>query len=135
MNKDRYLAAMKASSVLLVDDDEWVREALGRYFRKVAGRFCAAPDAESALARIGDQPWDVVLCDYRLPGMDGIALLRLLTERSECARAFLITAYPEAEHLLDRAQLQVDGLIRKPLTIDAIERALASAPEGGNGGR
>jgi two-component system, response regulator, stage 0 sporulation protein F len=80
-------------SVLIVDDEENIRNMLSGYFR---GRGChvrQAADGAAALSLIEEQIPDIVLSDIRMPVMDGIELFRIIRERFQRVRHVLMTGY------------------------------------------
>ena len=79
--------------VLIVDDDAPLRESLELVLAAEGYEVATAADAESALRRIEDSPIDVVLCDLRMPGMDGLELLPHLVRRLPAATVILMSAY------------------------------------------
>jgi len=64
--------------LLVVDDEPFVRDALKRVLEGEAVAVDTAPDAESALGRLQNQPIDVVIVDVIMPGMDGVQLIKQL---------------------------------------------------------
>jgi two-component system, NtrC family, sensor kinase len=73
--------APRESTLLVVDDDEDVRHALRRVFRRARWRVLDAPDADVALAILATHPVQVVVSDHRMPGRSGVELLREMKER------------------------------------------------------
>ena len=65
----------EAVRVLVVDDEEIVRESLSGWLRKDGHHVVAAPDGKAAVAALRAEPWDVVLVDLKMPGMDGLQVL------------------------------------------------------------
>jgi len=66
--------------LLMVDDDDQLRETLVRRFQRLGMTVTAADSAEEALAKVAQGRWDVALLDLHLPGMSGIDLLQRLKE-------------------------------------------------------
>jgi CheY-like chemotaxis protein len=67
--------------LLIVDDDEQLRESLERRFRRQGFAVTAAGDGDEALAKAAHNRWDVALIDLRMPGMSGIELMEKLKEQ------------------------------------------------------
>jgi response regulator RpfG family c-di-GMP phosphodiesterase len=114
--------------VLLVDDDTQVREVLQQIFRS-AGYEClmAASGAEAlAIFRVSRPPLTVT--DLRMPGMDGVAVLRSLRQLDPDAAVMVLTGAPEVKAAIDSLKLGADDFIVKPVNVDelliAAERAL-----------
>ncbi|MBI5028430.1 MAG: response regulator transcription factor [Actinobacteria bacterium] len=101
-------------SVLVVDDDLFVRETLTDYLRDaddltLAGTY---PDAESALPAVGEHRPDVVLMDVRLPGMSGIEATREVARRSAGTRVLALTSFGDADVVVQMRGAQRAG--RRP---------------------
>jgi DNA-binding NtrC family response regulator len=123
-----------------VDDDEAIRtatvESLARGHREVH----SAADAEAALMGLDRWRPDVVLCDVRMPGLDGLELLGLLGERLPSADVIMMTAYDDMPTVVSAMRAGAVEFLVKPLdlhelraTVDRVfaDRAeRASAEEG-----
>jgi CheY-like chemotaxis protein len=97
--KDIMHIARSHRSVLLVEDNE-----VDAYLTVNAIQDCGtnivveiASTAEEGLAKIHKQPYDLVICDYCLPGMHGLSFLKLAKKRRENMRAILLTNYPSQD--------------------------------------
>ena len=91
---------LDGARVLLVDDSRSARRDLGRQLDAAGAEVTAVGSAADALAALRSAPFDVMVCDLRLPGTDGLALLR--TVRAEGGanadiRALAITAHADEE--------------------------------------
>lgn len=107
--------------VLVVDDDEDARSALQRVVKGL-GHLCAvAADGEQALAMHQSAPADVILCDWVMPRMDGIELLRRTREQDKERYTFfvLVTGLNDRDHFLAGMNAGADEFLKKP--IDAAE--------------
>jgi len=115
---------LKDMNILLVDDDEWIRDALSIYFESEDCRIYVHDTAEKALAELDRRKFDVIITDYKLPGMDGIAFLEKVKKSHPKAVKIMITAYASDSvvHLAKKAGAQ--DLISKPFTSDTIEACL-----------
>src|SRR5437773_9543178 len=83
--------------ILIVDDEPIIRESLGEFLTQEGYAVTVAGSAEDALALALDTPFDLVLCDVQLPGLDGIELLDRLLKISPETFVILITAYGTVE--------------------------------------
>jgi len=115
--------ALKQMKILTIDDDQWIRNSLTYYFRKKTLAFVAVESAEEALELIKKEPFDIVICDYKLPGMDGLRLLGELKKALPRARTILITAYGSEDIIVEAHDLSVDAFVQKPFTTRTIEEA------------
>ena len=100
------------SSVLLVDDDDGVREFLRRQLEASNVVVTEAASGEEAL-RIVDDSFDLVILDIGLPGIDGFTVLRLLRERFQFPIIVVSGAGEEAERVLG-LEIGADDYVVKP---------------------
>jgi two-component system, probable response regulator PhcQ len=81
--------------ILVVDDDPEMLGILGRLLRQEGYRIVAARDAEEASARLRREPFDVILSDHAMPGMNGVDLLRWAKLLHPGAMRILLTGQPD----------------------------------------
>jgi two-component system, NtrC family, response regulator HydG len=112
-------------SLLIVDDDTTVREALAEALAEAGTTVRTAASAEAALAVISEGGIDVVLSDVRMPGLDGIALLRLLRERAATIDVVLMTAFDDMATVVAGMREGALEFLVKPLDLHALRRVLA----------
>jgi two-component system, NtrC family, response regulator AtoC len=79
--------------VLVVDDEEIVRESLSGWLEKDGYSVETAPDGRSALDRIQAEPWSIVLLDLKMPGMDGMQVLEETRKIRPDGVVVIMTAY------------------------------------------
>jgi CheY-like chemotaxis protein len=114
-------------TVLVVDDD---RSALGCYERLLGRsgyRTVTEADPREVLDRVGNGLADVdlILLDYKMPGMDGLSLLAKL-RRKECrARCILVSAYLNEDVRAQAKLLGVDRVLDKPVDVNLLRGTLA----------
>jgi DNA-binding response OmpR family regulator len=77
--------------ILVIDDEEFVREALNRVLNSPQIVVLSAPDADSGLAVLRESPVDVVIVDVVLPGMDGVAAIRQMRREHPALRIIAIS--------------------------------------------
>ncbi|MFZ4394223.1 MAG: sigma-54-dependent transcriptional regulator [Kiritimatiellia bacterium] len=123
--------AMPASRpvILIVDDDRNTREGLQRALqRRYAVRL--AEDGMRALDLLADNAVDVLLSDLRMPGMDGLGLLRRVHAQHPATICILLTAYGSVELAVEAMKQGAYDFLTKPVNLDhlemLIERALRS---------
>jgi two-component system response regulator AlgR len=113
--------------VLVVDDEALARERL----RDLLGRLPLglqvdeASEARSAYARLISEPWDVVLLDVQMPGLDGLGLAELLRGRPSAPVLIFVTAH--AEHALRAFELDALDYLTKPVRLERLQQALDKA--------
>jgi DNA-binding NtrC family response regulator len=113
--------------VLVVDDDETVRRS---YSAILAGGQCdaqMASDGTEALAAMEHQPFDLVLLDLRMPGPDGISVLKTLKQRWPESEVIVITGYPSVETAKEAVRLGAFEYLAKPAWPDDIVAAARGA--------
>jgi two-component system response regulator AtoC len=103
--------------ILIVDDDDTVRRS---YLRSLAGvgascDVAATQDGASALRAMEEQPFDVVLLDLRMPGMDGLSVLKAIKERWPESQVVIITGYPTLETVKEAIQVGACDYLSKPV--------------------
>jgi len=82
-----------ATRLLIVEDDAGLRESLQLVLEAEGYEVTCAPDAAAALSALDRAPFDVVLCDYRMPGMDGLELLPHLARRLPESTLIMMSAH------------------------------------------
>jgi two-component system response regulator AtoC len=100
--------------VLIVDDDDSLRESLQLVLSAEGFEVVAAPDGATALGRIDDASFDVILCDVRMPGMDGLELLPTLTRRLPGTTVILMSAYGTDDLALEALKRGAYDYLAKP---------------------
>src|SRR3954452_305326 len=86
------------ASILVVDDEEGVRSFLADALAGAGHAVAQAEDGERALAQIASRAFHVVLTDLRMPGMDGMALLRELRREHPETEIIVLTAHGSIEN-------------------------------------
>jgi two-component system response regulator HydG len=111
-------------SILLVDDDTAILTALSEAISDDGFDVTTAPSAEAALGRIGSARVDVVLSDLRMPGMDGLELLRLLRDRAPSVDVVIMTAYQDLPTVATAMREGARDFLVKPLDLHQVRRLL-----------
>ena len=116
---------IREMKILLIDDDEWIRDSLSIFFEAEGCRVLALETAEEGIAAIKDQAFDLIIVDYKLPGLDGIEFLKRIRYTQPDAIKLLITAYRSENVISEAKKLKVQGFIEKPFTSETIMASLA----------
>ena len=111
--------------MLLIDDDEWIRDSLSIFFESEGCYLTALETAEEGLEALKMQPYDIIIVDYRLPGMDGLDFLKRINKFYPNVKKILITAYGSKALVSAAMQLGIQDYIEKPFTIKTIEATLS----------
>jgi DNA-binding response OmpR family regulator len=100
--------------ILLVEDDRQLRASVGRGLREAGYDVAEAADGEEALGRATTVPFDCIVLDILLPGMDGIAVCRQLRARGEWLPILLLTALDAVEDRIAGLDAGADDYLSKP---------------------
>lgn len=114
------MSATEIRSILVVDDDTAIRTSLAEAVAEWGGEVRTASDATTALARIAEEAPDLVLSDVRMPGMDGVELLRLLRQRAPSTDVILMTAYEDMPTVVAAMREGALDFMVKPLDLHAL---------------
>ena len=117
----------KQSSVLIVDDEDIVRRA---HLRSLATTGCetrVAGDGTEAIRLMEEQPSDVILLDIRMPGLDGMEVLRTLKSRWPESEVVIITGYPNLDSAKQAVRLGACDYIAKPVAPEDVVKAANEA--------
>jgi DNA-binding NtrC family response regulator len=115
--------------ILIVDDDPDIRESLPGGLSALGAEIATAKDGEEALALVGSGPPDVVLTDVRMPGLDGLELLRLLRQRAPAVDVILMTAYDDMPTVVTGMREGARDFLVKPLDLHHLRRVVAEVFE------
>lgn len=109
--------------VLVVDDEEGIREVVDMILSAEGYEVVAAADGAAALAAAGERPPDVVLLDMRMPGMDGWQFAEAY--RQAPGRHAPIVVMTAAQDAASRAsEVAADGCLAKPFDLDELVRTV-----------
>jgi CheY-like chemotaxis protein len=117
-----------SNRILIVDDEENIRRVTRLTLQAAGYEVGEAANGERGLELFGDgSSWDAVLLDQRMPGMDGLEVLRYISERNANARVIMATAYASIELAVDAMKLGATDFVRKPMTPEILRNAVAAA--------
>lgn len=119
---------MKIIKVLIVDDDRDLCENLGKILGMDGYRTVFAHDGSRALEVMGAEQPDVVILDIKMPGMDGMEVLKKIREHSARVAVIILTAFPSVESAVDAVRDKiVFDYLRKPFSLRQIQDTVARA--------
>ncbi len=117
--------------ILLVDDDDRLRDSFYNILSMEGYAVRAASSGEAALRMAEEETPDAVIMDVRMPGMDGLAALRLLHEREPRLPVIIMTAYSTTESAIEATKLGAFDYILKPFESPDVLELVAKALEAG----
>jgi len=110
--------------ILLVDDEETIRYVLKEALAGEGYKVDVARDAFQAMERFKEAPYDLIITDIKMRGMDGIQLIREVKKSDSDLKIVIITAYGSLETVKEAAKLGVVDMISKPFKIQEIKDVL-----------
>ncbi|MDN4606020.1 response regulator [Sporosarcina highlanderae] len=117
-------------SLLIVDDQPGIRLLLSEVFSKEGLETRLASNGVEALNLVGERKPDCVLLDMKMPGMDGIEVLKRIKQKNPYIPVFMMTAYGETELTEQATQHGAEQYFTKPFNIyevrDAVMKVIAS---------
>jgi len=114
--------------MLIIDDEAHVRRMMRLTLETAGYEVGEAADGSQGLAAFGDgAPWDIVLLDQKMPGMDGLEVLRGMKARQPTARVIMVTAFASIELAVDAMKLGATDFMRKPMTPEILRNTVAAA--------
>ncbi len=119
----------EAAYILVVDDEGANRYSVSKTLQKVGYMVSEAANGEEALDMIARQAFDVVLTDIRMPGIDGIELLRRIREQAPEVIVILMTAYATLGNAVEALRLGAHDYLIKPSSNADIRQSVARGVE------
>ncbi|MCU0618853.1 MAG: response regulator, partial [Gemmatimonadaceae bacterium] len=115
--------------ILVVDDDESIRVAMARYLRRGGYEVEVAIDGVDADSRLGASgaPFDAMICDVRMPGLDGSEVLDRALTRDPFLAVVMLTAVNDAPLAADLLGRGASDYLVKPVELRALQDALLRA--------
>jgi DNA-binding NtrC family response regulator len=115
--------------ILIVDDEASVRDALYKWFKFDGYRVAAADEATSALKKLQEDSWDIVLLDIKMPGMDGLELQRQIKKIDKDIITIIITAFASVDTSIQALKEGAFDYIVKPIDPDDMSHLIRNAVE------
>jgi DNA-binding NtrC family response regulator len=116
---------LRKMKILLIEDDEWIKDSLSLFFDGEGCDLLALDSAEEGIEALKRQNYDIIIVDYRLPGMSGLDFLKRIQESHAHFMKILITAYGSDELVAETIRMGVLDVIEKPFSSKTIEEALS----------
>ena len=116
-------------SLLLIDDEEGIRKVLSLALADAGWKVRTAASAEEALAIFRQDDFPIVLTDIKMPGMDGLELLKVLKDYKPETEVVLMTGHGDLSLAIQGIKLDAADFVTKPIDNDVLDIALARARE------
>ena len=115
------------TTVLVVDDEDGIRQALTRFLTRLGYQVRAAANASEALQHVGADHPDAMLCDIRMPETSGIELLPKVLAQDPDLAVIMLTAIDEPRTAIECLKLGAYDYLIKPVDLDELEVSLLHA--------
>jgi CheY-like chemotaxis protein len=122
---------MSKEAMLVVEDEEIMREALVDYFSGEGLKVDTAHDGDRALEKFNFRNYDIMIIDLRLPGRDGISVLKEIRAKNPKAKVIMITAYPSLETEMEARREGAIEYLTKPFELSYLETLIDQSMEVG----
>jgi len=114
-------------SVLIIDDDPLIRKTLSSHLAKQGFEVYLAEDGDEGIQKFAEFRPELVLLDVRLPGLDGIEVLRRIKERNKKAYVLVMTAFDDMKTTVEAIKLGAFEYLVKPLNFIDLDLTVAKA--------
>jgi DNA-binding response OmpR family regulator len=117
--------------ILIIDDESNIRMMLRLALQHVGHEVETAADGYEGLEKFGDGAgWDLILLDQRMPGLEGLEVLRTMRTRTPQVKVVMITAFGTIDLATEAMAAGATDFLRKPFTIDTLRSAVSAALTG-----
>ena len=132
---DQWLAARAATGrdpltrprILVVDDDPTVLDLLGKSLSVSDYDVALVGDGPTALARLAEGDYDLLIIDLKMPGMDGLSVIREARRRNLDLPVIVVTGFSTEANAIEAINLGVTGYLTKPFRIPRLLNVAARA--------
>jgi len=117
----------KKISILIVDDEESVRDSLSNWFTEDGYRVESAENAKKALAMLESGDFDIILADIKMPGMDGLEMLQRIKSLNKEAIVIMMTAFATVDTAVKALKDGAYDYVTKPFDPDDLSHLIRNA--------
>ena len=126
---DTLMKAVEQVRILVVEDEEIVRNLLYDTLSKMGYKVKTALDGQDAISQIEKEPFEMVITDLKMPGMDGLELLQRIQKINPDICVLIITAYSTVESAVSAMKLGAYDYICKPFELEEMKVIIEKAVE------
>jgi two-component system response regulator AtoC len=119
----------KTGSLLVIDDEENMRHMLSAMLSRNGYNVSTASDGQAGLTQLSENHFDFILCDIKMPGMDGMAFLENARNVTHAATIIMMSAFGSIDLALEAMKLGAYDYISKPFKNDEVLLTLKKAEE------
>ncbi len=123
----RPVAGTARPRVLVVDDEASIRDLLSKTLALAEYDVDVAPDGRTALDRMRMYPYDLLIADLKMPGMDGLTVIREAKRYKADLPVIIITGFSTESSAIEAVNLGVAGYLTKPFRVPQVLAAAAKA--------
>lgn len=113
--------------ILVVDDEASIRDMLSKTLALAEYEVDVAPDGRAAIERLRLVPYDLLITDLRMPGVDGLSVIREARRFYPSLPVIIITGYSSEASAIEAINLGVSGYLTKPFRVPRVLSAVAKA--------
>jgi len=114
----------KMKPILVVEDEAIMRESLRDWLTESGYQVETIDQGEEALKTIAEQDFGILILDLRLPGKDGLEVLREAKAQNPQLKGIIITAYPSVQTAVEAMKIGAVDYLPKPFSLDALEKLI-----------
>jgi DNA-binding NtrC family response regulator len=118
---------MKSAKVLLVDDEETFANNIAKLMSKRGFEVKTVYNGESAIQALNEFDFDVIVLDLKMPGLDGLATLKLIKLKKPEVEVIILTGHGSMESGIDGIQMGAFDFIMKPVRFDDLHEKIREA--------
>ena len=123
----RAVAPAAGRRILIVDDEETIRELLSKTLALAEYEVDVAPDGRTAVDRMRLIQYDLLITDLRMPGVDGLTVIREARRLKADIPVIIVTGYSSEASAIEAINLGVQGYLTKPFRVPRVLAAAAKA--------
>jgi len=118
------MSTKNVKPILLVEDETVLRESVRDWLVDVGYDVRTAEDGEQAMKTVAEQEFGLVILDLRLPGKDGLEVLKEAREKQPTIKGIIITAYPSVETAVEAVKRGAIDYLPKPFDLNYLEEVI-----------